>query len=83
MGPGEWTNNVTILQRGFRHPIPTLVAPSAMGATQLSAVIRSSVEVEDAQYIFRTATTPPLPAGPVGSNPPFVFTPGTLGWYPV
>lgn len=82
MGPGEWTSNVTILQRGFRHPIPTLVAPSAMGATQLSAVIRSSVEVEDAAYIFRTATTPPLPAGPVGTNPPFVFVPGSLGFYP-
>lgn len=81
MGPGEWTNNATILQRGFRHPLPGLVAPYSMGASQLSAIIRSAPEVQDAQYIYRQFTTPTIPALPVGANPPFVLTPSAIGFY--
>jgi hypothetical protein len=81
MGPGEWTNNSTILARGFRHPLPGLNAPYSMGATQLSAVIRSANEVSDASYIFRSFTTPTLPSGPLGSTAPFVMTPQSIGFY--
>jgi hypothetical protein len=81
MGPGEWTSNPTALQRAFRHPLPGLVAPCTMGPTQLSAVIRSATEVEDAQYIFRSYVTPPVPATPVGSNPPNCFVPQYIGFY--
>ena len=28
LGPGEWTANVTALQRAYRHPVPSLVWPS-------------------------------------------------------
>jgi hypothetical protein len=81
MGPGEWTSNSTILARGFRHPLPGLVAPYSMGNTQLSAVIRSAPEVEDAQYIYRQFTTPTVPIVPVGSNPVNVLVPAAIGFY--
>ena len=81
MGPGEWTNNSTLLQRSFRHPIPGTTAPYTMGATQLSAVIRSAPEVQDAQYIYQQYTTPPIPSTPVGTYAPNIFVPRFLGFY--
>lgn len=80
MGPGEWTSNVTILQRGFRHPIPGLVAPYSMGNVQLGNLIRSAPEVQDAFYIYRAYTTPPIPALPVGANAPFCLIPQRISF---
>jgi hypothetical protein len=83
MGPGEWTSNPTALQRAFRHPIPGLVAPYAMSNTQLGSLIRSSNEVLDAFYIFRTYTTPPVPSGPTGVLAPNCLVPQNIGFYQV
>lgn len=53
MGPGEWCSPTSgAFKRAFRHPIPTLGAPSAMGATQLKTLINAGTEVLDANYIF-------------------------------
>jgi Baseplate J-like protein len=81
MGPGEWTNLPSILTRGFRHPIPGLTAPYSMNNAQLSTVIRSSPEVQDAQYIYRSVVSPPIPALPVGTNAPYCLTPQSIGFY--
>jgi Baseplate J-like protein len=54
MGPGEWCDPASsTFKRAFRHPIPSLGAPSAMGATQLKTLINAGQEVLDANYIFR------------------------------
>ena len=81
MGPGEWTNNPTLLQRAFRHPIPGSVAPYTMGPTQLSAVIRSAPEVQDAQYVDTDYTVPPVPSTPVGTYAPNILVPNYIGFY--
>jgi hypothetical protein len=85
MGPGEWSSNATVLQRGFRHPIPGLVAPYAMGNIQLGNLIRSATEVQDAFYIYRQFTTPTVPAS-ISIPPtiaPNVFIPNNIGFYQV
>jgi len=83
MGPGEWTSSSLLLSgplgRSFRHPLPTLAAPYSLGATQLKQVILSGSEVLDASYLFRSQTTPAVPAtNTVGPN---IFTPRNLSFY--
>jgi uncharacterized phage protein gp47/JayE len=81
MGPGEKTANVSILSnRGFRHPVPTLAWPYALGGPQLRALTDSGAEVQDAAYLYRSTTTPAVPADV--EDPPNILTPRHLGFYP-
>lgn len=61
MGPGEWTSSLGVLARAFRHPTPGLAWPYSLGATFLKTVINSGPEVLDANWLFRSATTPTVP----------------------
>lgn len=89
MGPGEWTSNPAVKARAFRHPIPSQQWPYSLGAQQLKLIINSGPEVLDAQYIFRSATTPTVPAtvtvdtttGNLTSAAVNIFVPRNLGFY--
>ena len=97
MGPGEWlAPGSQLLSRAFRHPIPSLTWPSAMGAQQLKEIINSGNEVLDASYIFTgtaststsfSAPTPPAviavdpTSGFLTSTAPSVLTPANLSFY--
>jgi uncharacterized phage protein gp47/JayE len=89
MGPGEWTSNAAVKARSFRHPTPSQSWPYSLGAQQLKLIINSGPEVLDAQYIFRSATTPTVPAsvtvdtttGNLTSAAVNIFVPRNLGFY--
>jgi hypothetical protein len=88
LGPGEWTANVTALQRAYRHPVPSLVWPSALDSNFLRTMENAGPEVETARYLFTSGSTPLVPstitvsaAGALTSTPPAVLTPRNLGWY--
>jgi uncharacterized phage protein gp47/JayE len=91
MGPGEWTSNAAIKARAFRHPSPTQSWPYSLGAQQLKLVINAGPEVLDAQYIFRSATTPTVPAsvtvntstGALTSAAVNIFVPNNVAFYAV
>ena len=83
MGPGEWTSNVGVLARAFRHPSTALQNPSALSNAWLKPIISSGAEVGDALFIYRSGVTapytPPVPSGPTVG--PYIFTPGPTGFY--
>jgi uncharacterized phage protein gp47/JayE len=79
MGPGEWTGNAQIIARAYRHPVPSLVWPYSLGPNQLKQVINSGVEVLDAQWLYRSQTTPAAPA--TVATAPNIITPRNLAFY--
>lgn len=81
MGPGEKSASGTVLVRGYRHPVPQLSWPYALGGVQTKALTDSGSEVLDANYYFRSVTTPAVP-GAI-TSPPQILTPGNIGIYPI
>lgn len=81
MGPGEKTANVSVLTRGYRHPLPQSAWPYSLGAVQLKSLSNSGAEVLDVNYYYRSATTPTVP-GAV-SSPPNCLIPRNLAFYPI
>lgn len=90
MGPGEWLpSSSSLIGRGFRHPIPTLTNPSSLTASMLKAIINTGPEVLDANWIYRSATTPTVPStitlDPttqlLTSAPPNILVPRNLAFY--
>jgi hypothetical protein len=79
LGPGEWTTNATTLVRAFRHPLPGLAWPYSLDANFLRVMENAGPEVLNAQFLYRSATTPTVPANV--TTPPNVLTPRQLGWY--
>lgn len=80
MGPGEKTSNPFALERGFRHPPPSLSWPHSLGASQLRVIEDSGSEVLDTEYLYRSTTTPAVP-GSI-TDPPNQIVPRHLGFYP-
>ncbi len=80
MGPGELTAAAGVLARAFRHPTPAQMWPASLGATQLRAVTDAGPEVLDAQYLYRSTTTPP-PVPAAVTDPPRILTPRHLAFY--
>jgi hypothetical protein len=88
MGPGEWfAPGKDALKRACRHPIPVLNNPAALDAVQLKQVINSGPEVQDAQWIYRSATTPTVPStitvdvnGNLTSAAPNILTPRNIAF---
>lgn len=74
MGPGEKTTNASALNRGFRHPPPSVSWPMAIGPNILNALTADALpEVSAAQYLHRTDGTTTL-AGSAGTIVPQVPT---------
>lgn len=90
MGPGEKSDNVYVLQRAYRHPIPAQSFPYELGAQTLSPLTKLK-EVASAQFIVRDDGTTTL-NGPSGSfapeipavitDPTNIFVPKRIGFYP-
>lgn len=80
MGPGEKTASVGILARAFRHPLPQVSWPYALGAAQLRALTDAGDEVLSAAWNYRSTTTPAVP-GSV-TSPPNILVPRRIGFYP-
>lgn len=81
MGPGEKTANVSVLTRGYRHPIPTASWPYSLDSSILKKVENSGDEVTDTDYYYRSTTTPAVP-GSI-SDPPNILIPRFVGFYPI
>lgn len=90
MGAGEWiASGSALFRRAFRHPPATITNPAALGASQLKTVINSGPEVLDANWIYRSVTTPTVPASvtidPVTqlltSAPPNLLVPRNIAFF--
>lgn len=81
MGPGEKSAAPGVLERAFRHPTPTPLWPYSLGGQQLRALEEVGDEVLDTQWLYRSATTPPLPGG--AGDKPSIFIAGRIGLYPL
>ena len=90
LGPGEWTSNVSSLVRAFRHPPPALAWPYSLDANFLRTFEDAGTEVLAVQFLYRSATTPTVPATPtitsaepltLTSAPPNILVPRSVSWY--
>lgn len=81
MGPGQWTSDVSRLPRAYRQPLVSQSNPSDLGASQLRAITNSGDEVLDIQYLFKSVTSPGVPANTTQS--PKVIVPDSFGFYPL
>lgn len=90
MGPGEKTDNVSALVRGFRHPTPSSGWPYSVGPFMLRDISDAGDEVLDAQFLHRTdgtttklgstgLLTPSVPS--VSTDPPKIYVPRYIGFY--
>ena len=90
LGPGEWSTNAGVLQRGFRHPAPTAPSswPYSLDANFLRQITNAGPEVLAASFLYRLATTPNVPttvtvnaSQQLTSTPPSILVPRNLGFY--
>jgi uncharacterized phage protein gp47/JayE len=80
LGPGQWSTNPGVVPTANRRPFVTRQQPSDLTATVLKAITDSGSEVEDAAYLYRSATTPGVPASTT-TDSPFVLVPRRFGLY--
>ena len=80
MGPGEKTSIPEVLQRAYRHPPPHIAYPYTLGAQQLRRISDAGEEVLATSYLFRSFTTPFVPASV--TSPPNILVPRAIGFYP-
>lgn len=82
LGPGQITNLAGLLPRALRQPLVSLgVWPSDPIAPMLRTVEDAGTEVLDVAYLYRSATSCPLPAAP--SDGPKIFVPRRTSFYPL
>jgi uncharacterized phage protein gp47/JayE len=92
MGPGEKTDNASLLTRAFRHPATYASWPSTLGAHLLRAISNASDTVEDASFLYRSdgVTSSTSPGGVISpevlafvdiEDPPNVYVPKHIGLY--
>lgn len=81
LGPGQKTNLSGLLPRALRRPLVTQAWPSDLNQKFLNPVRDSGDEVDTASYLYKSATSPALPA--VITDPPKIFIPGRLAFYPL
>jgi hypothetical protein len=79
LGPAQWTTLPATVPRAYRHPLVQRQQPSDLTSALLKPVVDSGDEVEDAQYLYRLATTPGVVSTTTDS--PFVFVPSRFGMY--
>lgn len=81
MGPHEKTSTPGLLPRALRRPLAATSWPSELKRPFLRNLTDAGEEVGDADYLYRTAITPPLPT--VITDPPYIVVPGRIGVYPI
>lgn len=91
LGPGEWaTPGTQPYVRAFRHPVPSQAWPYSLDATFLRVVEDAGPEVLSTSYLYRSSSTPTVPATPtitttdpllLLSAGPNLLTPRSLSWY--
>lgn len=86
MGPGEKVASASgNYARAYRHPLPTLSWPYSLGPVMLrtvtsgNATLPTNAEVLDAQFLYRSTTTPAVP-GAI-TSPPNILVPRNVGFY--
>lgn len=79
LGPGEKTNVTALLPRAKRRPVTSEAWPASL-TSRLLQVFAGRSEVYASSYLYRSATTPPLPAAI--SDAPYILTPRYIGIYP-
>lgn len=82
LGPGEWTADADVLQRGARKPSGATTMPYALTATQLRAVGDTGTEVLDVAWLYRAATTPGVPSDTTTQSPK-ILVPARIAFYPI
>ncbi len=80
LGPGQWSTNPGIVPTANRRPLVTRQQPSDITAAIIKAITDSGDEVEDAAFLYRSLTTPGVPANTTTLSP-FVFVPRRFGFY--
>lgn len=81
LGPGQKTNVAGVLPRAYRKPLVSQSWPSDLGPQVLRKMSDAGDEVLDVQYLYRSVTTPSLPA--VITDGPKVLIPFSLALYPL
>lgn len=81
MGPGEKTTSPGRLERAFRHPTPSPLWPYSLGGIQLRALTDAGNEVLDAQWLYRSTTTPAVPVPT--ADKPAILIPGRIALMPL
>lgn len=79
MGPGEKTANSTILQRAYRHPVPTIAWPYSLDASMTKRITDVGDEITSATFLYRSTTTPAVP-GAI-TDPPNILVPRRIAFY--
>lgn len=96
MGPAEKSSNASALIRGYRHPVPSSGWVNTVGPSMLKAVTDSATEVSNAQFNLRAQVPYTTIVGPNGvstlpasdvyatiSDPPLIFIPKNISFYPL
>ncbi len=80
LGPGQWSTDPTVVPAANRRPFVTRQQPSDLTSGILKALTDAGDEVTDAQYLYRSDTTPGVPASTT-TDSPFVLVPTRFGFY--
>ncbi|WP_437489483.1 baseplate J/gp47 family protein [Sorangium sp. So ce1014] len=81
LGPYEKTNNASLLPCAYRRPLASSSWPAELKKSFLRNLSDAGDEVFDAQYLYQSSVTPPLPAAI--TDGPYIFVPRQIGFYPV
>jgi len=81
LGPGQWTTDTNRLPRASRYPLTSQAWPSDLTAAQLKDMSNAGSEVLDVAYLYRTQSSPGVPADT--TKCPNVLVPGNFGIYPM
>lgn len=81
LGPYEKTNSVSLLPRAYRRPIAATSWYSRLQAPFLRNLSNAGEEVADVSYLYRSATTPPLPTAI--TDGPYILVPRRIAIYPI
>lgn len=79
LGPGELIDAEGLLPRALRRPLPNVAHPYSLGSLALKFLVDAGSEVEDADYLYRSATTPTIPSD--ASDPPNILVPRRIAFY--
>lgn len=81
LGPGEQTDNASLLADCYRKPVIGPENPSDVTSRSLDQITDESPEIEDAEWSYNSATTPDIPA--TLADPAKTLTIRHFGFYPV
>ncbi len=81
LGPGQKTSAAGLLPRALRRPLTNFAYPSDVGPSLLRFMSNVGEEVLDADFLYRSKTTPTIPT--LINSAPNVLIPRHIGIYPL